>query len=63
MQGVNVEDYDLSGGVVCPVEDLLPGASLTCGAAEPYLVSTVDLTIGSVVNTATAVRQCDERSE
>lgn len=56
MKDIKILDYDLAGSVVCPVGTLAPGASMTCNASEPYLVTTKDLSMGGVVNTATAVR-------
>ncbi len=46
-----------AGGVACPTPappGLAPGASETCTARSPYLVTQTDVDVGSVVDTATA---------
>ena len=41
------------GAVTCPQEPLAPGASVTCTADEPYVVTAADQSAGVVHNEAT----------
>ena len=44
--------HNLIAGLVCPTNDLIPGASLTCTGS--YVIKIEDVQLGSVTNVATA---------
>lgn len=52
---IAVTDAALAGETVCPKATLAPGESMICSASEPSAVTTKDLYMGSVVNTASVV--------
>ncbi|MCW2755539.1 MAG: hypothetical protein JWQ32_2950, partial [Marmoricola sp.] len=43
-----------AGSVTCPVTTLAPGASTTCTASNPYVITQADVDSGTVDNTANA---------
>lgn len=57
LANIVVTDAALAGDIVCPEATLAPGESMTCSASEPSAVTTKDLYMGSVVNTASVVRR------
>ncbi|CAM9245227.1 unnamed protein product [Ectocarpus sp. 13 AM-2016] len=49
---VSVTDAALAGEILCPTDTLPPGGSMTCNSSEASPVTTKDLHMGSIVNTA-----------
>jgi hypothetical protein len=54
LSNISVSDPK-AGPVICPQSSLAPGASETCAAANPYIVTSDDVAAGTVANTATAL--------
>lgn len=53
ISGITVDDAK-AGSVTCPTAALAAGATLTCSAAAPYVITSADVQHGSVDNSATA---------
>ncbi|MGL5908459.1 MAG: DUF7507 domain-containing protein, partial [Phycicoccus sp.] len=51
---VTVDDPGLPAPVVCPTPPLAPGSSITCTAADPWVVTQADVNTGYHANLATA---------